>query len=176
MHLSVSQLEREKVRFDITYPPERIDLSGTKFRQVTGLRVTGIAELAGGSEEIRVHGHITGELEGECDRCLEVALLAVDSDFDLYYRPAATASVAPEMEIDEGESEIGYYEGDGVEIADVAREQVLLWLPMQWVCQADCKGICPICGQNRNRAPCNCQQQAVDDRWSVLRHYHPEAK
>ena len=76
----------------------------------------------------------------------------------------------------DGESEIGYYEGDGVEIADVAREQVLLWLPMQWVCQADCKGICPICGQNRNLAPCNCQQQAVDDRWSVLRHYHPEAK
>ena len=39
MHLSVKRLEREKAHFDVTYPPEKIDFSDTKFRQISALLV-----------------------------------------------------------------------------------------------------------------------------------------
>ena len=55
-----------------------------------------------------------------------------------------------EVEIDEGEAEIGFYEDGGMELEDILREQVLLALPMQRVCSDVCKGICPVCGKNRN--------------------------
>ena len=49
-------------------------------------------------------------------------------------------------------------EGYKIETNDVAREALLLELPMRFLCSEDCKGICPVCGTNRNIAPCTCQE------------------
>ena len=64
---------------------------------------------------------------------------------------------------------MGFYEGDGLELNDVLREFVLLALPMQRLCDEKCKGICPLCGQNRNQNECRCQMTASDDRWAALK-------
>ena len=61
------------------------------------------------------------------------------------------------------------YEGDGLELNDVLREFVLLALPMQKLCNENCKGICPVCGQNRNQNECRCQNAADDNRWAALK-------
>jgi uncharacterized protein len=86
---------------------------------------------------------------------LDPAVCRIDDDFELYYRPVAEG-YGEEKVVDEGEAEMGFYEGDGVELNDVLREFVLLTLPMQRVCGEDCKGICPVCGQNRNQKECAC--------------------
>ena len=65
-----------------------------------------------------------------------------------------------EVEIDEGEAELGFYQGGGMELEDILREQILLAMPMQRVCREDCKGICPTCGGNRNETPCDCKPRA----------------
>jgi uncharacterized protein len=64
---------------------------------------------------------------------------------------------------------MGFYEGAGLELEELLREQVLLMLPMQRVCSSDCKGICPVCGRDRNEAGCDCREKTVDDRWGALR-------
>jgi uncharacterized protein len=64
---------------------------------------------------------------------------------------------------------MGFYEGDGLELNDVLREEVLLELPMQRICTESCKGICPVCGQNRNQIECACQASTADDRWAALK-------
>jgi DUF177 domain-containing protein len=74
-----------------------------------------------------------------------------------------------EKEIDTGEAEMGFYEGDGVALNDVLREFILLTLPMQRVCRESCKGICPFCGQNRNQKECQCHAETSDDRWAALK-------
>ena len=85
--------------------------------------------------------------------------------------PARLASSRDEeeVEIDEGEAEIGFYEDGGMELEDILREQVLLALPMQRVCSEVCKGICPVCGKNRNETECDCKLESHDDRWGALR-------
>jgi uncharacterized protein len=40
---------------------------------------------------------------------------------------------------------------------------------MQRVCSDACKGICPVCGQNRNQVECGCSAKQVDDRWAALK-------
>ncbi len=86
----------------------------------------------------------------------------------MYYRPVAEG-LGEEKALDPGEVEMGFYEGDGVDLNDVLREFVLLSLPMQRLCRAECKGICPVCGQNRNLNQCQCQAETSDDRWSALK-------
>ena len=37
------------------------------------------------------------------------------------------------------------------------------------LCRADCKGLCPSCGTNLNRATCDCTRQWEDPRFAALK-------
>ena len=168
MFVSVQELELRKLVFDVDFAAGEIDLGG--LRQVGPLHAEGQAELLSNTlGEIRIHGKINVEIAAECDRCLELIRRAIDSDFDLFYRPTPDSSLPHELAIDEGEAEIGFYSGGGIELAEVMREYVLLALPMQQVCDEACKGICPQCGLNRNTGHCQCETKLVDERWTALR-------
>ena len=168
MFLSIRELELGKVRFTEAFPPESIEFFDKKLWQASPVQVSGTAELNGATAEIRVRGHITVLMEAECDRCLETATFPLDTDFELFYMPASSLEAA-EASIDESELEMGFYEEEGLELTAVVREQILLSLPMQRLCRPDCRGLCPLCGQNRNVSSCGCQPKPVDDRWGALR-------
>jgi uncharacterized protein len=167
---SVGDLEVRKIHFDVEIPPGEIDYQDPILKQEGGLKAAGVAELLSHTlGEIRVRGHLNVKMAMPCDRCLESAVYPIDSDFDLFYRPADTAPDADEVEIGEGEDEIGFYEGAGLELEDALREFVLLAIPMQRLCRQDCKGICPNCGLNRNENACSCREHLTDDRWAALK-------
>ena len=172
MFISVQELELKKVHFEVAFPPGEIEFQddGDRLSQATTLQAEGSAELLPHTlGEIRARGRLAVTMRCDCNRCLEPAVFPIDSPFDLFYRPAGAAEDDSEVEIDEGEAEIGFYEGDGIELTDVLREHVLLSMPMQRVCRGDCQGMCPICGQNRNLINCGCEAKLVDDRWSALK-------
>ena len=173
MFISLQQLEQRPVRFNVDIPAGEIDYDG-KISQSTQLHAEGSAQLLNHSlGEVRVQGKLNVTVQATCDRCLEMATVPLDNRFDLVYMPAGQ-SVGGEDEIDEAGIEVGYYEGNGLALNDILREVVLLALPMQLVCDEACKGICPVCGQNRNQRDCGCQTAAVDDRWSLLRNFRAE--
>lgn len=170
MLLSVSELEVRKLKFAQTYQPGEIDFSGEDVKQSAPLVTEGVAELlAHTGGEIRVTGKVVTSLESECHRCLGRATFPIDAPFDLFYRPAALEEFEDEHAIDEGEAEMGFYDLPGIELEDIVKEQVLLQLPMQRVCGPDCKGICPLCGFNRNETKCDCEAHPGDDRWIALK-------
>jgi uncharacterized protein len=162
-------MELRKLRFETAYRPGEIEFFDNQLRQATALEVAGCAELLGATQEIRVQGRLKVRMEAECDRCLGAARFEIDSGFDLYYRPEGTGIRSEEIELEEGETEIGYYEGEGLDLKEILREQVLLALPMQRVCRDDCKGICPVCGSDRNAGDCGCVVKPLDDRWAALK-------
>lgn|SRR5262249_55747651 len=171
MFLSVKEMELRKIGFDETFEPGRIDFSGKELEQVSPLRAIGSAELVPHSDgEVQVQAKYQVEMAAQCDRCLGQTRFPLDTRFDLFYRPMSEIAKEEEVAIDEGETEIGFYEGEGIELEEILREQILLALPMQRVCREDCLGICPVCGKNRNEAKCDCQaNQAGDERWDALR-------
>ena len=169
MFFHVRDLELKAGRFDVELPVGAIEFLDPKLRQKGPLKASGKVDLVSGSlGEIRVKGHVAVVIEADCDRCLEPAPHSIDADFELYYRPVAEG-YGEEVKLDEGEAEMGFYEGDGVELNDALREYVLLALPMQRLCSETCKGLCPVCGQNRNQNQCQCRSGAVDDRWAALK-------
>jgi uncharacterized protein len=170
MFLSVKEMEQRKIRFDETFQPGQIDFTGEDLEQGSPLRAAGSAEvLARADGEVRVQGRYTVEMTAQCDRCLGGARFPLDAGFDLFYQPMSHIAREEEVEIHEGETEIGFYEGGGMLLEDILREQVLLALPMQRVCSEDCEGICPVCGGNRNETACDCRIESADDRWEALR-------
>jgi uncharacterized protein len=170
MFLSVKEMEVRKIRFDEVFQPGQIDFSGEDIEQGSPLHATGTAEVLAHSEgEVRIQGRYTVEMSAQCDRCLGRAKFPLDASFDLFYRPMAEIAIDEEVEIDEGEAEIGFYQDGGMELEDILLEQVVLALPMQRVCSDVCKGICPVCGKNRNESACDCRIETADDRWGALR-------
>jgi len=170
MFLSVKEMELRKIRFDESLQPGQIDFSGEEIEQSTPLKATGVAELLPHSDgEVRIQGRYSVEMSAKCDRCLGAARFPLDAGFDLYYRPLSVIAKDEEVGIDEEETEIGFYAGGGMELEDILREQVLLALPMQRVCSELCKGICPVCGKNRNEAGCDCKVDDAAGRWGALR-------
>jgi uncharacterized protein len=168
--LSIQELELHKVHFNVDFPAGEMDFLD-KVRQSGPLHAEGVAELVSDVlGEIRIKGSLSVLLESDCDRCLEPLQLPVASEFDLIYRPAtAVISSASEVQIVKGESDIGFYEGAGLELGEVFSEHILLSLPMQLVCSESCLGICAHCGQNRNLGGCKCEPKTADDRWAALR-------
>lgn len=59
-------------------------------------------------------------------------------------------------------------EGDRLDLEPLARDTVLLELPLAPLCREDCAGICPTCGADRNVAPCGCVEAPKDPRWAAL--------
>ena len=168
MFLSIKEMELRKIRFDETFAPGELDFEPDEIRQAGPLHARGTAELLANTDgEVRIQGHFDVQMEAECDRCLGRAQFPLNTDFDLFYRPMSCIAREEEVEIDEGEAELGFYEGGGIKLEDILREQVLLIMPMQRVCGENCKGICPACGKNRNESPCDCRPDA-GGRWEAL--------
>ncbi len=170
MFFNVAELQLGKVRFSETFAPGAIEFFDPQLKQNAPVESSGVAEMSQATQEIRVNGHVKTRIDMACDRCLEPATFPIDADFSLLYRPASTlGGHHEEVLLNKEESEVGFYEGEGLELRDVLREEILLLLPMQRVCSEDCQGICPVCGQNRNQVACECHQEPADDRWAGLK-------
>jgi uncharacterized protein len=154
VRITLAELELHRIAASETYAPGSLDYHDAGFRQAAPLEINVTAELHG--TEIRIRGRLKTSLEASCDRCLDTVAIPVDREFDLFYRPVQSIAKEEEIEIPEDEMEVGFYSGDGIELADVAVEQVILSVPMKIVCRTDCRGLCPVCGANLNLTTCNC--------------------
>lgn len=168
MFLDIRELEQKPIRFAQSLPVGAIPFD-SDFEQLSPLEATGTAELHAATEEIRVNGRLSVTLQMECDRCTEPFKQDTVQEFDLSYLPMPETTPGAEIAIGPGDSNVGFYDGPGLELNDILMEQVILALPLQRLCRADCQGICPTCGQDRNERVCDCQEQIVDERWSALR-------
>lgn len=167
MFITLQELELHRITVSKTYLPGGLDYHEAKFRQSGPLTVNGVAELAG--KEIRIRGHISTRLEAACDRCLDNVQIPLELDFDLPYRPMEEIAREEEVEVGEDELQVGFFVGEGVNLADVVREQVILSFPMKVVCRPNCLGLCPVCGVNRNAEHCNCSSQHEDSPFAFLK-------
>ncbi len=166
MFLDVKELALHKLRLHQSYAPGAVDYHTRDFRQTDPLEVRATAEMV--DSQIRISGELHTRVEIACARCLEPVIEEVSRDFDLYYRPMQSISREEEVRLRLDDTEIAFFEGDGLFLTDVLAEQVLLAIPMKIICRSDCKGLCPHCGANLNSDECRCESHPGDPRMAPL--------
>lgn len=107
---------------------------------------------------------VSATVAQECARCLEMVSIPVDVQFTREYRERTVQS-----DMEDEEADITWYQDNTIDVDDDVYEQVVLALPMKPVCAVDCRGLCPVCGQNLNAADCGCDRQRIDPRLESLR-------
>lgn len=175
MFIEIRELELHPVDFREEFGPGTIDF-GPDMGQKGNLQAGGRAQLVEEHhgkhqtlKDIRVNGDFSARMEFACARCLEPVVQDVSRKFDLLYRPQGSDAGSEERSVASTESEVSYYEGDGILLEDVLREQMLLAAPLKSVCREECKGLCPQCGKNLNFEQCSCEESSDDPRWAAFK-------
>ena len=162
MRIDVRELELGPVALKGEIPKSELGFDPSEIQVLTQVQIDLTAERQ--AIEVRIRGRLTTEVGLPCSRCLEPVQFPVATEFDQFYESNAEHPLHGEIALDERDTEIGFYSGDFIEVNDIAREQILLSLPMKPICREDCKGLCPHCGKNRNLKDCNCESVLVDPR------------
>ncbi|UQX89969.1 YceD family protein [Jatrophihabitans telluris] len=115
------------------------------------------------TEGVLATGRVTGELHGECGRCLSDFTEPLDVDFvELYAYPNSATDVTTDDE------EVGRLKGDHLDLEPVVRDVVVLSLPLTPLCGPDCQGLCPGCGERLDDLPADHSHTQIDPRWAAL--------
>lgn len=134
------------------------------------------ARLERAGKDVFIHGEATAALTLSCSRCLRKFETGVSIPLDLAYCPEAEEAGSETHELTADEMDTGFYRDEEIDLFEVAREQVLLSLPMKPLCAETCKGICPMCGADLNEAPCGCEAKTADPRFQALKKYFDHRK
>lgn len=60
-------------------------------------------------------------------------------------------------------------EDENLDVDALMREDIVLSLPAKFLCKEDCRGLCPVCGKNRNEGECGCSTRSMDPRLEALK-------
>ena len=167
MIVDVATLKDKQTDFDFTISPSEIDLEEESAKLIDNVKVEG--KLTKGIVETEVEGRISGKIEVECTRCLQPVETNLDFPFEASFVVPENYTQEKEAELRADDLEVSIFEGDKIDMTELTREQILLNLPTQIFCREDCKGLCEKCGTNRNLIDCNCEEEAIDPRWSALK-------
>ena len=167
MRISVSQLEQGKREFAYELLPEEFDLGEEGIRLAAPLKIDGTAVLK--NAEVRVRGALRGSIEADCDRCLRPVPMPIDLSFDAHLVAGGNQDGGQNVELADQDLDYSVFEGEWVDLDELAREQILLARPTRLLCREECRGLCANCGADLNQdQKCGCADAETDPRWGAL--------
>lgn len=149
----------DEILIDETSALTELERGGDMIRFSVPIRVTG--KLSRLEDDVI---YFTGELETVadtvCGRCLEPVHEPIGIEFG-------------EVVYADGKEEeydlIAQPKEEVFDLEEFLQSLLELKLPMKFLCDEDCKGLCPICGTNLNTSECNCKEDQIDERFAKLK-------
>ena len=97
--------------------------------------------------------HVSCVPLAECDRCLSPVHTAIEADF-VHVVVTQTAS-------EQNDSEYLLASDAMLDLAEAVMTDLRLSLPSKTLCSPECRGLCPVCGCNRNESECSCDSEDI---------------
>ena len=117
---------------------------------VVDCSVRGKASSFSGRIEVAVS--LDAVVDTKCARCLKPLQLPI------------------KMDVEEVVGEDGVeLEGTLLNMDNIVKNNIVVELPIRFLCKDDCKGICSSCGADLNITECNCKHEHFDERFAVLK-------
>lgn len=95
-----------------------------------------------------------GYIDNECGRCLEPFHEKIHGTFEEFFTFPFT---------EPSDDEIQVAENGNVDFKPILHDYILVEIPINPVCKPDCKGLCDICGANRNQIDCGHEHTSDDE-------------
>ena len=136
-------------------------------------------------EVVRTYGRLIttifvfGETKMPCSRCLELTKVQINANLKYIFslKPSREDNEEDDLDRDMQEDLIILETWDEkIDLIPLIWETLLSGLPAVELCSKECKGLCPNCGENLNKATCNCKKEGGDPRFDILRPFIEKEK
>ena len=166
MRIELDRLEEQGGKFSRTCEIGELSLNDNEVLLVEPAEVSGRVRREG--KEVELCGELHAKIETACDRCLKPVELSIRAEFKERFVPAVSWRDEQQHELQEEDLNLAVFDGEAIELDDLVREEMLLAMPAHVLCREECKGLCPVCGIDRNRSSCQCETVESDSRWEGL--------
>ena len=110
-------------------------------------------QITNSGDEYLVIGQILAKGLVECSRCLDRYIYPMKIDFN--------ELIAKDK----------FGNDNFLDLSELIYEHLVLELPIKTICDQNCLGLCPICGQNLNQKDCDCDRTVIDPRLIKLKDF-----
>jgi len=169
MRIELENLEEAGGKFSPVYAPEQLLFDEGELQLIAPVEVRGQARRQ--NDEVNLRGELKTSVSVPCGRCLKPVELPIEVKFAERFVPAVSWRDEQQHELQEEDLNISVFDGEGIELDDLVKEEILLAIPGHVLCREDCRGLCPTCGVDRNSETCECESKRVDSRWEKLKDF-----
>lgn len=153
-------------------PEEGLNIEVDEFPKIEDINITepfkAIMRVEKRVKEVFIKGIVIGKIELQCSRCLKDCNMPIKTLFEITYHPVEELNKEELVELKRDEMDVDFYREGLIETEDIIRDQILLNIPMKPLCSENCKGLCPICGNDLNEFECGCEKKEIDPRFAIL--------
>ena len=136
---------------------EPVNFCGSDFTFVGETKIDG--EVANQTGEFFLKATVKGEFETPCARCGKT--VRESFSFELNEKLIKEGSISTD-------EDAVLFEGNEIDLDDLAVNGFLMDASGRYLCKEDCKGLCPVCGIDRNVETCSCEEGDIDPRLEIL--------
>ncbi len=135
----------------------KTEFMGSSLEFCTPVEVNGKVNSIGGT--IEISAEIKGKYKTPCARCGE------ETEKTL----SATLEESVRADFSDADEEILSLTGTVLNIEGALKASIFGSIPIKILCKDDCKGLCTVCGTNKNLNECNCDETVYDPRFAIFR-------
>lgn len=143
-----------EARLSEEFPPEPYGGRTIRFLEPIALALS----YSFDGKAVAISGTLETALDSTCARCgasfREAIRFPLEERFVKGERPEEEESYS--------------FEGESLEFAAMALDNLFLQLPIVSLCSEDCRGLCPVCGCNFNQSQCGCAPVVPEGPFSIL--------
>ena len=166
MRIELENLGKEG-EFAHLYEPDGLPLDERDLKLIERARIEGRIRRKG--EEFQVDGTLTTTIESACARCLKPVVFPIRAEFSERFVTAVSWRAEEQHELASEDLNLSVFDGEAIDLDGLVREEIVLATPAQVLCREDCKGLCTVCGVDRNLNTCECETGEIDVRWERLK-------
>jgi DUF177 domain-containing protein len=148
MIIRVSELEEHGLRIN------QVEALGAVFTDPSWRLDSVALDVEADGAEVFVRGRLSATVPLVCGRCAEGFSGKLGADVDVRLMPRA--ATADSVELGADDLDVDFYDNDQLDLGRIVENETTLALPMKPLCRPDCRGLCSVCGANRNTVTCAC--------------------